>query len=165
MLLGHLRSLKTWSRKTWATWIAVKGCARAIKWAYLLSLSTTTKMTSFPMDFGSPVIKSMLMSTQTSSGIGKGCNSPGLAAQSYLEAWHMEHSLINLLTCLWRPFQWKSYLILFNVRSLPACPLSGEECCQCSNLNLNCSSGLMTILPFFLSNPSFNVNPLNWVRS
>jgi hypothetical protein len=35
------------------------GWVRAIKWVYLLNLSTTTNITSFPSDLGSPSIKSI----------------------------------------------------------------------------------------------------------
>jgi len=45
--------------------------------AYLLNLSTTTKITSFPSDSDSLSIKSMLMSTKRVVGMGKGCNIPG----------------------------------------------------------------------------------------
>ena len=44
--------------------------------AYLLNLSTTIKITSFPFDLGSPSIKSILMSIKGAVGTGRGCNSP-----------------------------------------------------------------------------------------
>jgi len=40
-----------------------KGWDNAKKWAYLLSLSTTTKIVSFLLDFGKPSIKSMDISS------------------------------------------------------------------------------------------------------
>jgi hypothetical protein len=45
--------------------------------AYLLNLSTTIKITSFPFDLGSLSIKPMLISTKKVVGMGKGCNIPG----------------------------------------------------------------------------------------
>ena len=39
-----------------------------------MSLSTTTKITSCPCDLGKPSIKSILISNQGLSGIGRGCN-------------------------------------------------------------------------------------------
>jgi hypothetical protein len=59
-----------------ATFLAVYGCFKGIKWPYLDNLSTTTNIASYPLDFGRPVMKSIEMSSQILSGIGKGCNRP-----------------------------------------------------------------------------------------
>jgi hypothetical protein len=48
-----------------------------MKWAYFVNLSTTTRMTFFPFDFGKPLIKSMLMKVQTMVGIGRGARRLG----------------------------------------------------------------------------------------
>ena len=69
-------SLTTSRTKAAATVIAVKGCLSPIKWAYLLNLSTTTKMVSLPSDFGNPSMKSKDISYQTCCGIDRGCNRP-----------------------------------------------------------------------------------------
>jgi hypothetical protein len=46
-----------------------------MKWADLLSLSTTTMMASFCLvEFGNPVMKSLEMVSHFHSGIGRGCN-------------------------------------------------------------------------------------------
>jgi len=65
-------NLTTSLTKVSATDLAEYGCLRGIKWPYLLSLSTTTKMESYPLDLGNLVIKSMLISSHTAAGIGKG---------------------------------------------------------------------------------------------
>lgn len=52
--------------------LAVKGCLRHMKCAYLESLSITTNMQSNPWDRGSLVIKSMEMSSHTAPEIGRG---------------------------------------------------------------------------------------------
>jgi len=57
--------------------MAEYGWERIMRCAYLLNLSTTTKITSFPSDSDSLSIKSMLMSTKRVVGMGRGCNIPG----------------------------------------------------------------------------------------
>ena len=69
-------SLTTSWTKAAATVTAVKGCPSHIKGAYLLNLSTTTKMVSQPSDFGNPSMKSKNISSQTCCGIGRGCSRP-----------------------------------------------------------------------------------------
>jgi len=73
-----------------ATLNAVKGCASGMKCAYLVSLSTTTKITSNPPDLGSPSIKSMLMVDHGCDGIGRGCSKPGVLTCSDLACWQTE---------------------------------------------------------------------------
>jgi hypothetical protein len=41
---------------------AENGCLTGMKWLYLVNLSTTTKITEYPLDNGSPSIKSIEMS-------------------------------------------------------------------------------------------------------
>ena len=62
--------------KAATTVTAIKGCLSPIKCAYLLNLSTTTKMVSQPSDFDNPSMKSKDISSQTCCGIGRGCNMP-----------------------------------------------------------------------------------------
>jgi len=62
--------------KSWAIVAAVYGCLTGRKWANLVSLSTTTKMTLKPWDLGNPSIKSMDKSLHTPSGIGRGWSKP-----------------------------------------------------------------------------------------
>lgn len=45
--------------------------------AIFVYLSTTTKMTVYPLDLGKASIKSIVMCCQGISGTGKGFNSPG----------------------------------------------------------------------------------------
>ena len=56
----------------YATFAALNGCPKAMKWAYLVNLSTTTNMTFIPWDFGKPVMKSIEIEFHALSGIGRG---------------------------------------------------------------------------------------------
>lgn len=72
----------TWSRTTSLMNIAaieraVKWCFKPMKWLYLDSLSTTARIVSKPRDLGRPSTKSVEMSSQTLSGMGKGCRRRG----------------------------------------------------------------------------------------
>jgi hypothetical protein len=66
-----------WLRNVWATDMAVYGWESDMKWAYLVSLSITTRMVLKVLDLGRPSMKSMQMVCQAWSGIGKGCRRPG----------------------------------------------------------------------------------------
>jgi len=57
-------SLYILARNAWAIVIAVYGCARQMKCAYLVSLSITTRIVSKVLDLGRPSIKSRLMVCQ-----------------------------------------------------------------------------------------------------
>ena len=59
-----------------ATLVVVKGWDKGKKCTYFISLSTTKKTTSYPMDLGRPSTKSILMSTQGLTGMGSGSNNP-----------------------------------------------------------------------------------------
>ena len=61
---------------TEATLVAVKGWDKGKKCTYFMSLSTTKKTTSYPMDLGRPSTKSILISTQGLTGMGSSCNNP-----------------------------------------------------------------------------------------
>lgn len=63
-------------KECYAHEIAVKGCFRGIKWEYLDSLSTSTKMTENPLDRDKPSIKSIDRSIQMSCGMGNDCKRP-----------------------------------------------------------------------------------------
>jgi hypothetical protein len=47
-----------------------------VKWPYFDNLSTTTNMVVLPLEVGNPSMKSIEMSVQIASGMGKGYNSP-----------------------------------------------------------------------------------------
>jgi len=55
-----------------------------MKWAYLLNLSTTTKMMFFPLELGKPSTKSILMSTKGAWGMGRGWSRLGVLTFSLL---------------------------------------------------------------------------------
>ena len=65
---------------------AVYGFLRAQKWLYWESWSTTTKITVFCPDLGSPSMKSIEISVQILIGMGKGSSNPGRSVFSPL--WH-----------------------------------------------------------------------------
>ena len=74
--LGRPCSLKILSENFLATYCIVIGCFMERKWAYLVKLSTTTKIKFLFSDTDNPSTKSMLMWHQAKSGIGRGCSSP-----------------------------------------------------------------------------------------
>lgn len=90
-------SLQMFSMKRSATFCAVYGWAKGGKCAYLVSLSTTTRITFFPLDFGRRSIKSRLISDHFCFGIGRGLSNPGYGTCSPLEIWQTGHSEI----CCW----------------------------------------------------------------
>jgi len=126
-VLGTPCNLKTLSKYAWATVTAKKGWHRWVKWAYLLSLSTTTKTVSLPVDLGNPSTKSKETSTQTARGIGSGYNNPPEADTSDLYCWQVLQALIKFLTSLCSPFQKNNWWILFVVIVTPEWPPSAES--------------------------------------
>jgi hypothetical protein len=65
------------SRNACAIVLAVNGCFRGMKCPYFKNLSTTAKMVSNLLDFGSPSIKSSPIVRHASGSIGRGCKRPG----------------------------------------------------------------------------------------
>lgn len=66
----------TFLMKASATIAAVNGRRKAIKWAYFVKRSTTTRIEFTPFDNGSHSIKSMVISSQTRERMCKGCKKP-----------------------------------------------------------------------------------------
>ena len=64
-----------------------------VKYAILLSLSTTTHMLSYLSDSGSPVMNSMLIALQGLSGARSGFNKPKGAWLVGLILWHVSQFL------------------------------------------------------------------------
>ena len=96
ILAGIPWSLTISLTKIWAMSTAEAVVRVGIKWATLVSLSTTTKIESkFPKTFGNPVVKSMLMHSQFISGTSKGYNFPGILTLSALTFWKIRHCLVN----------------------------------------------------------------------
>jgi hypothetical protein len=54
------------------------------KWANFVSLSTTTKIASFPWDGGKLVMKSSMMTLKGLAGMSKGCRNPYFVPRSCL---------------------------------------------------------------------------------
>lgn len=77
IVLGIPCKRTTCYRKALATEPAVYGCLSGMKCEYLVNLLTTTKMTEYPSDIGSPSMKSSETSCQAPDGMGNGCNRPG----------------------------------------------------------------------------------------
>lgn len=69
MELGIPCNLKICSKNNWANPLAVIGWLRGKQCEYLLHLSVTTQIISFPLEFGSPVMKSIAMSLHGTIGI------------------------------------------------------------------------------------------------
>ena len=115
-----------WRRNIWSMKICpaekeVYGWLRAKKWLYLESRSTTTKITVFPPDLGSPSIKSIEISIK-----GKGSSKPRRSVVSPL--WHCQ--LSHLATIYWIshfiPSQNKLCCACFHVLRNVECPVEGE---------------------------------------
>lgn len=70
-------------------WTTINECLVLEKWAYLLSLSTTTIMALTLWDLGKPSMKSMEISSHMRSGISRGCNSPTGLRHFVLFFWQM----------------------------------------------------------------------------
>ncbi|BAU02016.1 hypothetical protein VIGAN_11141900 [Vigna angularis var. angularis] len=88
MVIGIPCNLITSFTNTAAIDLAVYGCLMGIKCPYLLSLSTTTSIVSNPCDLGNFTTKSILMSSHTALGMGKGCKRPLGEDAKYLCCWH-----------------------------------------------------------------------------
>ena len=73
-----------------ATVIIIKEAGRVPKWVAFGCLSKTTNMTDTPLDTGSHVRKSIEMSSQMLSGIGKGCNKLANLEAGYLIYWQIK---------------------------------------------------------------------------
>ena len=65
----------------------------------ILNLSTTTKLVSNPSDCGSTLMKSMLMSSHTLSGIGKGWSKPASDSHLFvlLTNCTQSHKILNIV--------------------------------------------------------------------
>jgi hypothetical protein len=74
---GRRCSLNTLSRKSCTIVLVVKGWDKEMKCAYLVSLSTTTRIVSCPSDFGKISMKSIVICYQAISGMSKGYKRPG----------------------------------------------------------------------------------------
>jgi hypothetical protein len=65
------------STKISATLLAVKGWRMGKKCAYLVNLSTTTRMQLNCLEGGNPPMKSMEATSQGVEGMGRGLSKPG----------------------------------------------------------------------------------------
>jgi hypothetical protein len=77
MVNGGPWSLMMWSINSYAMVWVVKGWAEGRKWEYLVSLSTTTRMTLYFPDLGRLSTKSMEIWLQAWLGMGNGTRRPG----------------------------------------------------------------------------------------
>lgn len=116
------------SRNSCATWVAVKGCWRAIKWQYLMYLSIITRMVSFPLDFGRASIKSIVATSQDLCGTEMGSKSPGYLTCSLLKRWQTSHSVTLTVISLAIFGHQKKVEILLSVALMPEWPPSRELC-------------------------------------
>jgi hypothetical protein len=64
------------SKKARATEVAVYGCPKAMKCAYLENRTTTVRITDFPCTLGSLSMKSIEISAHTWDSTSRGCRRP-----------------------------------------------------------------------------------------
>jgi hypothetical protein len=76
---GNPWSLKMLSRNSCTTVLVVNGWLIAMKCAYLVRLSTTTKIVSLPLDSGKASMKSIVKCWKAMSGMGRGGSNSGMA--------------------------------------------------------------------------------------
>lgn len=108
--------------KAAATPVAVKGCLRGMKWAYLLNLSTTMSRESNTPDFGSPSIKSIdILPSQICPGMGSGCRSHAGDNAIFWSSRQTGHSSTNFLMFAFIPLQYRLLASLLYVRRNPEC--------------------------------------------
>ena len=105
MTLGLPCSFWIFSKKTFSTILAVKGCDNAMRCAYYVRRSTTTMMTLWPLDMGSPMMKSMDTSSHCCLGIDNGCKRPSFLTISPLFLWQTKHSSTKFWTSPFSPSQ------------------------------------------------------------
>jgi hypothetical protein len=92
IVLGIPCKRATYFKKISATSAALWVVFNGIKWAALVSLSTTTMIESCCLlVLGNPVIKSIVTTSYFHSGIGKGCSNPAGCSCSALTFWHYIH--------------------------------------------------------------------------
>lgn len=108
--------------KAAATPVAVKGCLRGMKWAYLLNLSTTMSRESNTPDFGSPSIKSIdILPSQICCGMGSDCRSHAGDNAIFWSSRQTGHSSTNFLMFAFIPLQYRLLASLLYVRRNPEC--------------------------------------------
>jgi len=110
------------------TVVALKWWEKAQKCVYLVSLSTITMMTLFPLEFNKPMMKSMETSSQHWLGMDNGCKIPGVLIVSTLFCWKTKYSAKRNWTSVLRPSPKNSLLTLWKVFKNPERPPTGEVC-------------------------------------
>jgi hypothetical protein len=95
-------SFKKISTTSAAWWVVFNG----VKWAALVSLSTTTMIESCCLlVLGSQVIKSIFTTSHFHSGMGKGCSNPAGCLCSALTFWHSIHMAMYSMIYFFKPHQ------------------------------------------------------------
>lgn len=84
---------------------SVQGWVMTIKWANLVTLSTTTKIAEYLDDWGNPLMKSIEIEVQTLTGIGWGCKSPDDLVFSSLILWQVSRCQTCSLMSIFMPTQ------------------------------------------------------------
>jgi len=98
---------------------------RGTKCPYLLNLSTTTKIASYPFELDSLTMKSILIYSHITSGIGKGCNKPCGEHAWFLFLWQITQPNTKLVIIFFVPLQYNDWAILLYVMNIPECPSIG----------------------------------------
>ena len=112
ILYGMSYNLNMFFMNAFATVVVVYGYVIGMKLLYLLNLSTIIMITLYPLDKGNPFMKSILISTHTLLGIGRGCKAPAGLRFFVLFLWHTSHSLMNFLMSFLKSCQKNSLLSL-----------------------------------------------------
>lgn len=122
ILLGKPCNLQKMSINRVATLYAEWCGGKAPKWAPLEKRSTTTKIVVKPWDWGSPMMKSIEMSTQIPFGIDRGWRRPATSLVSYFVCWNVGHWDTKRWTKLHIPSQLKLSWMQHNVFMILKCP-------------------------------------------
>jgi len=94
-------------------YLAAKRCLRAMKWAYLLNLSTTNRIVSNPLSLGSLVMKSILILSQIVFKMVK--------VAWYFLCWHTWQLATNWVIVPFTPLQFNDWASILYVLYLHKC--------------------------------------------
>ena len=98
MEMGNLWCFTTISRNNWAIVGAMNCVGKPPKWAHLLKWSTMTRMVVWHIEFGNPMIKSIVNSSQMWLGMDNVCKSPAGGIVEYFTRWQTSHVSISSCT-------------------------------------------------------------------
>jgi hypothetical protein len=109
----------------------VKGCSRGTKWLYFENLSTITSIQLTDPDLGMPLMKSMEIVWQASSGTGSGEKRPGYLLLLGLACWLVVQDLTKARVSAFIPYHANNCFNLLYVTGNPKCPPIDMACKAC----------------------------------